>query len=468
MARWLTPKRILVYGAYFTGAFSLIVGLFVGKHAWHLHGTIKLIEKSWDRRNISHSDVSWVSKAYHAILAGHEEVGQYNDLYWDKRHQLQETGCFDRANLKQSDDCRPEWAETNAAYDKWGFVLYRTYYGDADWNETLQFFNHSIRSHLEVEATGEGQECDPELVRDRATLEVIEDRELLEDATIDQVRALWRKRVGEGLVDRTFKTGGWKYGGWFRVNLPGNEMKKPNGMALNLCMMYNHAASTVVALSQMGVPATGPRDPWEPFLVAVDGLWDPREYMYLTSWAEGYEGIYAVSLSLLMNSFHGAVYEREPERSAPHMSLGGAYIDRSLPLWRQLALSVFGTPAVARPGRFPFHNRYLEQKYPFVREDSWWAAQNDTTTEKAVEDPQRVVPDNSDAMLEGWHNAISPPVVYTLCLESDDPADCFHLGNLHVRIPERALEAGEQEDKRGDDAESIVATFETGPPEPAP
>lgn len=458
--KWLGPRRILLYGACFAGAFSLVIGLFISKHAWNLNKTVKLVENSWDRRNISHSDRSWLDKAYHALLAGHEEVGEYNDLYWEKRHRLDESGHFDRANLTQSDECRPEWATANAAYDKWGFVVYRTYYGDKDWNETLRFFNHSIRAHLEIEATTDGRECDPELVRDRAVIEVIENRELLEDATAEQVRALWRKRVKDGLVDAAPKMGGWKYGGWFKLNLDVEEAAKPNGMALNLCLVYDRAASAMVSIHQMGLPATGPRDPWEPFLAVVDGTWDPEEYMHVASWTEGYHGVYGVSLSLLMNTFHGAVYEREPERSAPYMSFGGARIDTSLPLWRQIVATVYSTIAVARPGRFPFEKRYLDMKYPFVREDSWWD----------VEEDKQPGVNNSETMVEGGYDAsgkgginTSPPF-YAFCSNSDDAADCFQYGNFRLKKLSASQDAVKENTEKvgsGDDVDIEAPALNT-------
>ncbi|TKA21862.1 hypothetical protein B0A50_08734 [Salinomyces thailandicus] len=445
MPRWLTPRRILVYGAYLAGVFSILVGLFIGKHAWRLHATIKLIERSWDHRNISYENASWIDKAAHAITAGHEDVSQYNDLYWEKIRQLEEHGEFDRTNLTKREDCRPEWAEANESYEKWGFVLYRTHYGD-DWDEKLQTLNNSIRAHLEVEATEDGQECDPRLVRDRATLEIVDDRELLEDATPTQVRALWRKRVDDDLVDSAMKIGGWRYG-WFRMRLPGGQA--PNGIPLNMCLMYDFVADGLFMLQNNGVPATGPRDPWEPFLVVVDGLWDAEKYMYITSWAEGYQGTYGVALSLLMNSFHGAVYEREPERSAPYMSFGASYIDSCLPLWRQLLKGFYGRYAVARPGRFPFHDRYLDMKYPFVREDSHWGVQEQPDTE-----PAKAKQDHQDST---GTDRFESPVVYSLCLDSDDPADCFQMGNLRVRKPGHTSNAEEEDEERDTAVQPKVA-----------
>ncbi len=345
MSSWFTPRRFLVYSAYFIGVFSLIIGLIVSKHAWELHTTVRLIEKSWDLRGHDYRNASWIDKAAHALLAGHEDVSEYNDLFWAKFAELDEAedgqGSFDRSNLTSCEPgYEPEWAVANSAYAKWGFVLYRTDYDeDAEtWAATVRHINQTIRTHLEIEATDDGHECDPELVRDRAVLEIIEDRENLDGATPETVRALWRKRVDDGLVDETFKMGGWQWG-WFRLNLnmgdnegknDDGERKTANGIALNLCLMYDWHTRVVFRLASSGLPATGPRDPWEPFLVAIDGLWSPDRYMYLTSWAHGYTGSYGVALSLLFNDFHKATYEREMERHAPYMFMGELATKRSV------------------------------------------------------------------------------------------------------------------------------------------
>lgn len=332
MARWLTPRRFLVYSAYFVGVFSVIVGLFISKHVWNIHTTIRIIEKSWDVRGRDYRNSSWLDKAGHALFAGHEDVSEYNDLFWAKFHELDETengpGSFNRSNLTTCEHGYvPEWADANAGYDKWGFVLYRTDYeeDDEDWAETVQHMNHTIRTHLEIEATRDGSECDPDLVRDRAVLEIIEDRETLENAEFETIRALWRQRVDGNLVDSTTKMGGWRYGGWFRLNLRQADdanYKKPNGMALNLCLVYDMGTRFMMRLSSSGFAATGPRDPWEPFLLAIDGTWDPDTYMYLTTWAHEYTGSYGVALSVLFNNFHGRTFEREMERQAPYMFKG--------------------------------------------------------------------------------------------------------------------------------------------------
>jgi hypothetical protein len=336
MPSWFSPRRLLVYSAYFAGVFSLVIGLFISKHAWDIHTTVRLIEKSWDLRGHDYSNASWIDKATHALLAGHEDVSEYNDLFWAKYAELNEAkdgqGSFDRSNLTSCQPgYEPEWVDANGANAKWGFVLYRTDYDeDAEtWAATVRHINHTIRTHLEIEATNDGHECDPGLVRDRAVIEIIEDRENLNGAASETVRALWRKRVDDGLVEESFKMGGWQFG-WFRLNLnkydesktDDGERKTANGMALNLCLMYDWNARVAFQLATRGVPATGPRDPWEPFLVAIDGLWSPDRYMYLTSWAQGYTGSYGVALSLLFNDFHQETYEREMERHAPYMFEG--------------------------------------------------------------------------------------------------------------------------------------------------
>jgi hypothetical protein len=338
MARWFTPRRCLVYSAYFVGVFSLIVGMFISRHVWDIHTTVRLIEKSWDARGYNYRNISWPSKAAHALFAGHEDASEYNDLFWAKYDEITTVenghGSFNRSNLTTCEDgYAPKWADANAGYDKWGFVLYRTDYNDDDetWAEIVKYLNHTIRTHLEIEATHSGSDCDPDLVRDRAVLEIIEDRETLAGATIETIRTLWRKRVDDGLVDSTFKIGGWQYGGWLRVDLhkgagdsesDGKNRKKANGMALNLCLMYDSNTRFSMFLANQSFPATGPRDPWEPFLLAIDGLWSNGSYMYRTSWAHGYPGFYGVALSILFNDFHGKTFEREMERQAPYMFRG--------------------------------------------------------------------------------------------------------------------------------------------------
>jgi hypothetical protein len=341
MAPWFTPRRFLVYSAYFTGVFSLLIGLFISRHVWDIHTTIRLIEKSWDVRGHDYSNASWIDKASHALLAGHEDVSKYNDLFWAKYHELDTAengqGSFNRSNLTT---CKPgyapEWVDKNAGYDKWGFVLYRTDYeeDDEEWAETVQHINHTIRAHLEIEATHDGNECDPDLVRDRAVIEIIEDRETLENASPETIRALWRERVDAGLVDSTFKIGGWRYGGWLRVNLSKakDDGEKANGMALNLCLMYDSSTRYLMYLAATSLPATGPRDPWEPFLLAIDGTWSNDSYMYLTSWAHEYPGSYGVALSILFNDFHGKTFEREMERQAPHMFMGELFKEANVPV----------------------------------------------------------------------------------------------------------------------------------------
>jgi hypothetical protein len=337
MARWFTPRRFLVYSAYIVGTFSLLIGVIISKHVWDIHATIRIIEKSWDVRGHDYRNASWLDKAAHALLAGHEDMSEYNDLFWAKFAELDpvENGqaSFDRSNLTV---CKPgyapEWVDANARYEKWGFVLYRTDYDEDEevWAETVRHINQTIRTHLEIEATHDGNECDPDLVRDRAVLEIIEDRETLEGAGLETIRALWRERVDAGLVDSSFKMGGWQYG-WFRLNLgkhkddgqpDGADRKKANGLALNICLVYDFSTRAMMQLTANGLPATGPRDPWEPFLLALDGMWSPDNYMYLTTWAHGYQGFYGVALSILFNDFHGKTFEREMERHAPGMFMG--------------------------------------------------------------------------------------------------------------------------------------------------
>jgi hypothetical protein len=165
----------------------------------------------------------------------------------------------------------------------------------------------------------------------------------LENASPETIRALWRERVDAGLVDSTFKMGGWRYGGWLRLNLnfpkgdddgesDGTSRKKANGMALNLCLMYDSSTRYMMYLAATSLPATGPRDPWEPFLLAIDGTWSNDSYMYLTSWAHEYPGSYGVALSILFNDFHGKTFEREMERQAPHMFMGELFKEANVPV----------------------------------------------------------------------------------------------------------------------------------------
>lgn len=328
MAPFLTWRRLFLYSAYFSGVFSIIISLFISKHAWSLHKTVRLIEKSWDIRGHNYSEYGWIDKASHAILAGHEDVSEYNDLFWAKYYELDESeeGVFKREKMGPCEPgYEPEWVNANAGYEQWGFVVYRTDYDEDHeaWAKTVRHINHTIRTHLELEATNEGKDCDPKHIRDRAVLQFIEDKLTLENAPIETVRTMWRQRVDDGLVEKGFKMGGWQYG-WFRLNLNSGEtdFKRPTGLALNLCLVYDWHARVSMALASGGVPATGPRDPWEPFLMAVDGMWNTDKYMHLTSWAEEYTGTYGVALSLLLNDFHGKTFEREMERSAPRMFMG--------------------------------------------------------------------------------------------------------------------------------------------------
>jgi hypothetical protein len=338
MSRFFTWRRLFLYSAYFTGVFSIIISLFISEHAWNLHKTVRLIEKSWDTRGTNYSEYGWIDKAAHAIFAGHEDISQYNDLFWVKYHELDESedGSFRREDLETCEPgYEPEWVTANAGYDKWGFVMYRTDYDEDDetWTKSVRHINHTIRTHLELEATHEGKDCDPNLVRDHAVLEIIEDKENLENAPAQTIRAMWRQRVDDGLVENGFKMGGWQHG-WYRLRLNGETTgtAEPNGLALNLCLMYDWHARSSMMLASSGLPATGPRDPWEPFLVAVDGMWSKDGYMYLTSWAHEYAGVYGVALSLLFTDFHGKTFEREMERSAPRMFMG-----RLLRLYKQEA-----------------------------------------------------------------------------------------------------------------------------------
>jgi hypothetical protein len=478
MASWFTPRRFLVYSAYFVGAFSTIVGLFVSRHVWEIHTTVRLIEKSWDVRGKDYRNVSWVGKASHALLAGHEDVSEYNDLFWAKYHELDTVenvpGSFNRSNLTTCEPgYAPEWADANAGYDKWGFVLYRTDYEEDEktWAETVQHINHTIRAHLEIEATHHGSECDPDLIRDRAVLEIIEDRETLDGARFEAIQALWRERVDTGLVDSTFKTGGWNWG-WFRVNLnvcnrdDDGECKKANGMALNLCLMYDSSTRFMMQLATNGLPAAGPRDPWEPFLLAIDGIWSPDKYMYKTTWAHEYRGSYGVALSILFNDFHGKIFEREMERQAPYMFmgelvkcandsvihanwcllwLGGPVMNPKAPWWHRVLTSMH---AVARPGHFPFEDRWQEMSYPFVREDSYWI--DPAQPENIQVDGSVTTPQESSALDLTRLLKPSPFTYYTLCSDSDEnQKDCFQNGNYRVRphiIKERVSMNGLKQD----------------------
>ncbi|PVH96226.1 hypothetical protein DM02DRAFT_731343 [Periconia macrospinosa] len=438
MARWCTPRRFLVYSAYFVGAFSLILGVVISKHAWNIHTTIRLIEKSWDVRGHDYRNYSWVDKATHALLAGHEDVSAYNDLFWAKHAELEAEngqGLFNRSNLTAcKSGYAPEWADANAGYSKWGFVLYRTNYDDDDetWAEVVQHMNFTIRTHLEIDATHDGSECDPDLVRDRAVLEIIEDRETLDNATPDTIRTLWRERVDAGLVDSITKMGGWDYGGWFRVYFSFTK-GAANGMALNLCLMYDTLTRTMMQPFLNGFPATGPRDPWEPYLLAIDGTWSTDRYSYLTSWAHGYSGLYGVALSILFNDFHGKTFEREMERQAPKMFMGRHEADDTA-FWFE---KYFQDMPVARPGRFPFDNRWQERRYPFVREDSHWKI---PVTPGSIQDESATTPGRSSDELN-LKNFLEPtaPIWYHICSDSDeDQEGCFQMGNFRVRKPSQS------------------------------
>ncbi|CAI6327401.1 unnamed protein product [Periconia digitata] len=453
MARWLTPRRVLVYSAYFTGAFSLLIGAFISRHLWDVHTTIRIMEKSWDVRGHDYGNLTWIDKAIQAVFAGHEDVSEYNDMFWAKFGELDKAedghGSFNRSNLTTCQrGYEPEWVDQNSRYEKWGFVLYRTDYEEDNvtWAESVKHINYTIRTHLEIDATHHGSDCDPDLVRDRAVLEIIEDREALEGASPHQIRALWRERVDAGLVDSTFKIGGWDYGGFFRINLPasddncesdGSKCKKANGMALNLCFMYDSGTRVMMQLVRNHLPATGPRDAWEPFLLAIDGLWNHERYMYRTSWAHMYPGVYGVALSILFNDFHGRTFEREMERQAPHMYMGGPLVDLTAPWWQRFFEGILSTMwAVARPGHFPFNDRWQEIEYPFVREDSHWKdpAKPEEDTPQVAENVTNST-EWSDFNLTEW---LKPrdPLFYLPCLPSDENQEgCFQMGNFRVRKP---------------------------------
>lgn len=107
--------------------------------------------------------------------------------------------------------------------------------------------------------------------------------------------------------------------------------------------------------------------------------------------------------------------------------------NRKAPWWRKLVeAAVHSEYAVARPGRFPFHDRWQELSYPFVREDSYWK-DSDQPENIQVDGTAETPQDSSVADPERFLNP-KPLKYYTLCSDSDENQEgCFQNGNLRVR-----------------------------------
>ena len=126
--------------------------------------------------------------------------------------------------------------------------------------------------------------------------------------------------------------------------------------------------------------------------------------------------------------------------------------DDHTPRWQQLLFSLFvDSSAVARPGRFPFHDRWQETQYPFVREDSYWKdpiKPENTQTDVSAASPQKSKAFNYKLMLED-----SAPKVWLPCVGAEKNAEgCFQMGNLRVREagPSKKLQRKEEGETKND------------------
>lgn len=88
--------------------------------------------------------------------------------------------------------------------------------------------------------------------------------------------------------------------------------------------------------------------------------------------------------------------------------------------------------AVARPGRFPFNDRWQERDYPFVREDSFWkdpAKPESTQADQSKTTPQKSCDRKLKSLLKSNDYGY-----YVQCLDSDeDQSDCVQMGNYRLR-----------------------------------
>lgn len=92
---------------------------------------------------------------------------------------------------------------------------------------------------------------------------------------------------------------------------------------------------------------------------------------------------------------------------------------------------------VARPGRFPFHDRWQEMHYPFVREDSYW---KDPAKPESIQGEKSESTPRESSSLDV--KPLPDPTTYAFylpCLDSDENQEgCFQMGNLRVRKPSQS------------------------------
>ena len=91
------------------------------------------------------------------------------------------------------------------------------------------------------------------------------------------------------------------------------------------------------------------------------------------------------------------------------------------------------THAVARPGVFPFDDRWQEMVYPFVREDSHWGLVDDSS--KGHSEGHNCKPaEVGDDLAQYLLSEPPPPKIYLPCFDEDeDQEGCFQLGNLRMK-----------------------------------
>ena len=108
-------------------------------------------------------------------------------------------------------------------------------------------------------------------------------------------------------------------------------------------------------------------------------------------------------------------------------------MDLTAPWWQQIfQLLLSTTHAVARPGHFPFNDRWQELEWPFTREDSRWNKYDDAVLSKA-DDASPPGSKKLDYSSE-WDRKL---LYYKPCLDSDeDQEGCFQMGNFRVRKPD--------------------------------
>lgn len=110
--------------------------------------------------------------------------------------------------------------------------------------------------------------------------------------------------------------GGFQHGGYMRLNLPGMA---PDGLGLNQCLLVDEdSADSILSID----PAASLDDlPLEdqPYVIAVDGVYDEETFEPSTSWTEEYRGWYRVPVANLLLDFYQLTYESRPmEHFAPH------------------------------------------------------------------------------------------------------------------------------------------------------